>query len=225
MAYALTYDSLVEDIKNYTERNSQSFVALIPTFIGLAIERITNDLNNANATNLGSKVFATFENPPTLVAGQSVYRKPADWRMTTYIGIGGDKDTLEPSSYWNRLKILPYESIRQNAPDSSILGFPEFYSDYSYGTWLIAPTPNANYPAEIAYLQKFTPIDETQQSNWLTQFAPEVLLKQCLAQATIKTQNKDMYAMYTQEYMTALGALTNQNQGRLYDESNNLKVK
>lgn len=217
MAYAQTYNSLVDSIQKYNNRSDTNFVNQIPEFIGLAIERITNDLNNSQSGNLGSEIYVYPQNPSTLQPGVSILNKPALWRMTLAMNIGGDKSTQTPSNTWNPLKLRRYESLRQDWPDATQTGFPEFYCDYGYGKWLIAPTPNAAYPIQIAYLQKFTPIDADNQSNWLTQYAPEVFLLQCLVQSSIFTQNSELIEQRKQAYTEALSALISQDKGRQTD--------
>ena len=61
---------------------------------------------------------------------------------------------------------------------------PEFYADYDYRHWLFAATPDENYPVEIVYYELPPLLDDAQQQNWLTDYAPNALLYGTLLEAT-----------------------------------------
>ena len=77
-AAAMTYDSLVEDIKTYAERNDAPFVDQIPRFIMMAENRLASSLRGLGMLKIVSG---------TLLPSQSTYQKPVRWRETASFSI------------------------------------------------------------------------------------------------------------------------------------------
>lgn len=215
MAYVQNYTSLVQSIQRYNNRTNTEFVDAIPEFIGLAIDRISKDLANSHAGNLGLEQYVTPAD--NLTPGVAIIEKPALWRMTIAFSIAGNPLTETVSNSWNPLQYVSYETLRQNFPDPTVTGFPQFYCDYGFNQWLIAPTPNVAYPAEIAYLGTPFPIDEEHQTNWLTTYAPQVMLYACLVESSVFTQNFQLLEKREQLYAQALMSLISQNEARKTD--------
>lgn len=179
MPTSMTFDSLTSDLQAYLERGTSSdtiVVNQIPRLINLAERAITNKLK-----------IQGFLTPmlvnPGLQSGVSVYLKPDRWRQTVSMNYGTGTDLN------NRVPILArsYEYCRAYWPDSSVIDPtqpPLFYADYAYNAWLIVPTPPQNYPWEINIYQMPALLDSTNQTNWLTNYAPNLLLYRALLEAT-----------------------------------------
>lgn len=99
-----------------------------------------------------------------------------------------------------------YEYARSFWPDQSLTNPPQFYADEGYYSWLISPTPDQNYPYVLAYLETPQVIDITFQSNYLTQFMPEVLLKAVLLEAMLDLKNDERIPVVEAEYVKALSS-------------------
>lgn len=169
MAEAMTYDSLVQDIKDYAERSDSPFLNQIPRFIMLAENRIASEVHG-----LGYLEYDT----STLTANNPVFPKPALWRETASFSV-------TVSNERKFLKQRPYSFCRKYWPNENLTGEPIYYSDYGYEHFLIAPTPSSNYDVEIAYHKRPVPLDSTNQVNWTTQYAPQLLLYASLLEAQI----------------------------------------
>jgi hypothetical protein len=72
-AEAMTYDSLVEDVITYSERNDASFVSQIPRLIMLTEQSIAAEIKTLMQLNVVNT---------TLTATDPVLQKPARWRKT-----------------------------------------------------------------------------------------------------------------------------------------------
>ena len=96
---------------------------------------------------------------------------------------------------------------------------PYYYSDYDYEHWFICPTPDLQYSFELQYYERPEPLSSTKQTNWTTQYAPQVLLYATLMEAMpwLKTSERipEFQALYTQ----ALSSITKEDQERIIDSA------
>jgi hypothetical protein len=60
-------------------------------------------------------------------------------------------------------------------PDDSQLGEPKLYADYDVDHWLIKPSPN-DYPFEALVWRLPDLLSPSNQTNYLTDYAPNLLL-------------------------------------------------
>lgn len=209
MPTAMTFNSLKSDMVAYLERGSSVDTTVydqLPKLINNAERRIARE-----AKVLGFKVPVT----GTLQAGQSVVEKPERWRSTVSInfGTGAGNETRNP------LFARSYEYCRSYWPNDSQTGVPKFYADYDYSHWLVAPTPDADYPFEVVFHQLPQLLDDGNQTNWITQYAPDVLLYAALLEATPFLKNDERIPVWEGMYSRALAALNAEDQTRVVDQS------
>ena len=211
MATTMTFDTLKQDIVRYLERGrtvatDPIVFEQIPRLINLAERRIARELKIQGLI----EVVTT-----TLLAGQSVYAKPDRWRETTSMNAG-----LGPTKS-NRTPILPrsYEYLRTYWPDESVTDAPQFYADYDYQHWLVIPTPDAAYPLEILYYQLPPLLDDTTQTNWLTDYAPQALLYAALLEATPFLKNDERMPVWQGLYDRAAAMLNGEDVAKMLDRS------
>lgn len=96
-------------------------------------------------------------------------------------------------------------------------GVPKFYADYDYAHWLIAPSPDAAYPWEILYWALPPPLDATNTTNWLTNYAPNTLLHASLVELYGFLNQPDQMALWKQEYDRDMGALVGEDLQKIVD--------
>lgn len=197
MAYVMTYDSLLTDVRNYLDRgsvNDPSLYAQLPHLVAMAEKRINRDFKPQ-----GFERFVT----SSLTAGVYVIQKPQRWRETIYVNIGtGASNTITQA-----LLLRTYEFIQGRYPDTTVTGQPLYYADMGYANWRIGPTPNATYPIEIHYYELLQPLDSSNQTNWLTEYAPNLLLYAVLLETSPFLKNDARAAVWEKEYQKAAGAL------------------
>jgi hypothetical protein len=206
MAYVMTYDSLLVDVRRYLERGftaeSDAIVyEQIPRLITLGERRISREMK------IQGFVRAV---QTTLQAGVSIYDKPDRWRDTISMEING--------------KIIfarAYEFLRAYWPDPSVTAAPEFYAEYDYHRWLIVPTPNAATTLDIIYYEQPRFLGEDFQTNWITAYAPDVLLYATMLEAAPFLKNDERVQTWQAMYDRAAQALDGEDQKRILDRSSN----
>jgi hypothetical protein len=211
MATAMTFTTLKQDVQRYLERGntlaSDPIVfEQIPRLINLAERRIARELKVEGFINVVTG---------TLSAGQSVYPKPDRWRDTVSINIG-------TGATGNNRKILfsrVYEYLRSYWPNALETDTPIFYSDYDYSHWLLAPTPDAAYPFEILYYELPPLLDESVQTNWITEYAPQLLLYGTLVEATPFLKNDERIPVWQSMYDRAAAMLNGEDLAKILDRS------
>jgi len=200
-AAVMTYDSLTENIQSYLERTDTATLEKIPLFIMLAEQIIAAEIKF-----LGNLTV----NVSTMVANDPVIAKPARWHKTVSMNVvvDGEKQPV---------LLRKYEYLREYWPDPTQTGVPQFYADYDYTHWLIAPTPAAAYSFEVLYYQRLQPLDSSNQTNWFTEYAPQALLYGSLLQAMPFLKNDDRIPMWQAQYSAIMQTLKSEDQQRLAD--------
>lgn len=197
-AEAMTYDSLVEDVIKYSERDDDNFVNQIPRLIMMAEQAIAAEIKTLMQLNVVNT---------TVVANNAVLQKPARWRKTTSMKINGQPVVN---------KSMDYVSMYQS---ESTPGVPLYYGDYDYDHWALAPVPATTYPLQIIYYSRIQPLDITNQENLLTREAPQALLFGTLLQAQGYLKNQEKLMVWKSFYTDAIAALKTEDQKRMIDRN------
>ena len=211
MATTTTFTTLKEDVQRYLERGatyaSDPVVwEQIPRLINLAERRIARELKVEGFVNV---VTGTFE------AGVDVYAKPDRWRDTVSMSIGAGASNNTRTQLYTR----SYEYMRAYWPDNTLTGQPAFYGEYDYSHWLIVPAPDADYPFEVLYYELPPLLDEATQTNWLTEYAPQLLLYGTLLEATSFLKNDERIPVWQAQYDRAAQMLNGEDLAKILDRS------
>lgn len=200
-ASVMTYDSLVENIQSYLERNDTATLDKIPLFIMLAEQVIASKIKF-----LGNLTV----NTSNMVASNAVIAKPARWHKTVSMNItvAGERQPV---------LLRKYEYLRNYAPDPTETGMPKYYADYDYENWLVAPTPDSAYAFEVLYYERVQPLDSSNQTNWFTVYAPQALLYGSLLQAMPFLKNDDRIPMWQAQYDAIMATLSEEDKLRVAD--------
>ena len=197
----MTYISLVADIQNYAERSDDPFVAQIPSFIDLAENRIASE----------DKPLGFLRTVTGTLSGDTL-AKPARWRRTKNFSVLNGSER-------KYLKLRTYEYCRTYWPDSTVLALPEYYCDYDYEHFLIVGTPDDAYDFELQYYERPTPLSDTQQTSWTTQYAPQLLLYGALLEAMPFLKASERVQEFQGLYDRALQAIIKEDSIRIVDAS------
>lgn len=209
MPTAMNFASLKDDLRSYLERGSVSDPTVyeqLPKLINLAERRLSREVKIAGTIAVSTS---------TMTTGLSVYAKPDRWRETISITIGtgtgnNTRKIIEPRAY---------EFARSISPDPTVTGEPRYYSDYNYQHWLFAPTPAANYPYEVVYHEQPPMLDDANQTNWWTEYAPNALLYASLLEATPFLKRDERIPVWQQFYDRAIASLNGEDIRQIVDRT------
>ena len=198
----MTYTELVAQIESYTE-NEYTTVD-VNTFITQAENRIFNGVNlpdlRANFTG-------------TITGGNKYLDLPDDW-LATYSLAVIDNTTNEYSYLINK----DVNFIRQSFPDTDAPFYakPQYYAVFDDDTFILGPTPDINYGAELHYF--YYPISITTAASgtsWLGDNYPTALLYGSLLEAaTYLKSDADTITNYTNRYQEAMNELVGLAEGK-----------
>jgi hypothetical protein len=195
----MTYAELTAAIKDYANNTETNFVAAIPTFVKQAEQRIYRSVNlPVNRKNMAGN----------MTDGNAYLAMPSDFLFPLSLSI---------TSSSNQIFLLNKDAnfIRSTYPNASTEGTPKYYGVFDKDTFIIGPTPDANYVTELHYYYQPASIVDTSPS-WLGTNADTALLYGSLVEAyTYMKGDPDMMQLYQQRYQEALDLLKLQAEGRM----------
>jgi hypothetical protein len=189
---SFTYGQLKQAIQDYTENDETSFVNNLPLFIRQAEERILKNVQlslfrkNAQAT-------ATISNPFLAV--------PPDYLAPFSLSLRGD----DGDRFFLEFKDPSF--LQSYTPDSTTVGAPRYYAVFDLDNFLLAPTPDAAYTAELHYFYRPASLTAGAEggTTWLSENAEMAMLYGALIEAYIYMKGEqDVMAMYNSRFQEAL---------------------
>ncbi len=121
---------------------------------------------------------------------------------------------LEQRTY---LKPRSYEFCCDYWPNRTQTDVPKYYSDYDFNYLFVVPTPEIAYPFEINFYQRPIPLSDTNQTNWFTQFSPDMLLYASLLESAPYLKNDQRIPTWKDYYLQASAAIRAENKERIND--------
>ena len=199
-SWVMTYDSLTSTVLQYLERNDTAVVNAIPTFISLAEFEIAQEIKTLGQLQIVES---------NMTASNAILQKPARWRKTVSMSVtvAGKKQPVY---------LRKYEYLKNYWPDADQTDVPLYYADTDWEHWYIAPTPNLAYAFEVLYYERIAPLSSANQTNWLTQNAPNAMLFGTLLQAMQFLKN-DQRVIFQQKYTESLQSLKSEDVARVGD--------
>jgi len=199
-SWVMTYDSLTSTVLQYLERRDSAVVDAIPTFITLCEFEIAQEIKTLGQLQVANAAM----NP-----NNPVIAKPARWRKTVSM-------TIDTGTGTQPVYLRKYEYLRNFWPNEAQTDLPQYYADTDYEHWYVAPTPDQAYNFEVLYYERIAPLSSTNQTNWLTQNAPNAMLYGTLLQAMPFLKN-DARQVFQQKYTEAITSLKVEDVARVGD--------
>jgi hypothetical protein len=202
----MTYTELVAAIQSYTENNfpditlsdgsTETTAEQINLFIQQAEQRI---YNSVQFPSLRKNVVGTIS------ASNPYLSCPGDYLATYSLAV------IDPVNGYEYLLNKDVNFIRQAYPKPTDTGLPKYYALFGSPaaasnelTFILGPTPNAAYSAELHYFYYPESIT-TAGTTWLGDNFDSVLLYGSLVEAyTFMKGEADMVALYDGKYKEAL---------------------
>ena len=186
---SLNYAQLVVQIQDYTENTFTT--TDINNFIQQAEQRI---YNTVQLPALRKNVTGT------LSIGNKYLAMPTDWLSTFSLAV------INTANEYSYLLNKDVNFIRQSFPDTDtdFYGEPQYYAVFDNSTFIVGPTPDANYSAELHYFYYPESI-VTAGTSWVgTNFSSALLYGSLLEAYTYMKGEKDVLDNYRNRYDEAM---------------------
>lgn len=192
-----TYTTLKQAIQDFVEYDETSFVANLDNFIKQAEERLLYAIdldvfrkNSTGTMGIGSKYLAL----------------PVDYRAPFALKVshsGTDSFVMLKDVEW----------VVDHALGGAT-GRPKYYAPYDVDNFILSPTPDVAYTAELAYFYRPESI-VTATTTWLGDNAEQALLYACLVEAYIYMKGeKDVIDEYKMRFNEAAVRLKDHGEAR-----------
>ena len=201
----MTYNELVQKIRDYTEVDSNVLTStIVDGFIENAEFRILRDVDSDN-----NRRYAT----ANLVATQRFIDTPDNLLVVRSAQIIDSDGSSQPD---NR-EFLEYRdtSYMSEYNPTGSTGVPKYYGMWDQNTIVLAPTPDATYEIQLNYILKDPGLSSTNTTTYLSQNFPNGLLYACLVEAFsfLKGPN-DLLQLYEGKYKQVVEGFSIEQMGR-----------
>jgi hypothetical protein len=200
----MNYTQLSNAIQAYTENTETNFVAEIPVFVQQAEQRIYNSVQFPSIRKNVTGVMSS---------GNKYLACPADFLAVYSMAVITDVtgSNLNTGTYEYLLN-KDVNFIRQAYPVPNDTGVPKYYALFGPQStnadelsFIVGPTPDANYNVELHYYFYPPSITLTPYTSWLGDNFDSVLLYGSLVEAyTYMKGEQDMMQLYNTKFMEAL---------------------
>tara|TARA_R110002020_G_scaffold53997_6_gene150910 strand:- start:2203 stop:2853 length:651 start_codon:yes stop_codon:yes gene_type:complete len=195
----MTYTELVAAINSYTENDYTT--TDVNTFIKNAEQRI---YNSAQIPDLRKNVTGAIS------ANNRFLEVPTDWLATYSISV------IDSDNEHNYLLNKDVNFIRESFPDTDTTfnGKPQYYAIFDDTSFILGPTPDIGYSAELHYYFYPTTI-VTAGSSWLGDNFDTVLFYGALLEAAAYLkENDEITNQYKERYTESLNELKGLGEGK-----------
>jgi hypothetical protein len=194
----MNYTALSNAIQAYTENTEADFVTNIPVFVTQAEQRIFNSIQFPSLRQNVTGVTTT---------NNKYLQCPTDFLAVYSLAI------INASGEYEYLLNKDVNFIRQAYPQPTDTGIPRYYALFGPRsdnaaelTFILGPTPDAAYSAELHYFFYPPSITVSPYTSWLGDNFDSVLLYGSLVEAyTYMKGEHDIMAFYNAKYQEALG--------------------
>ena len=186
---------------------------------GICEQTVTADQHAMFAEQAEQKIYSTVQIPAlrknqtgTLTTGNKYLTMPSGMLYVFSLAI------ISGNNY---IYLLDKDSnfIREAYPNPATTGTPQHYAIFDETSFIIGPTPDANYAAEI-HFGYYPQSIVTAGTTWLGTNFDSALLNGTLVEAIrFQKGEPDMVALYEKMYVQALALLKNLGDGKLREDT------
>jgi hypothetical protein len=210
----MNYAELFETIKGYVENDfpntswtgsdgatpvTLTSTEQVNTFIQEAEQRI---YNTVQLLDLRKNVTGN------VTSGNKYLSVPSDWLANFSLAV------IDATGRYEYLLNKDVSYIRQSFPNPNTTGIPTHYAYFDENSYILGPTPDANYAVELHYFYYPESI-VTAGTSWLGDNFDSVLLYGSLLEAyTFMKGEQDVIAEYQKRYDGAMSMLKQLGEGK-----------
>ena len=202
----MNYVQLYQAVQDYAESTEQLFVDNISTFVRQAEDRI---YNTVQIPSLRRNVTGT------LSANNKYLSAPSDYLSTYSLAV------IDTDGTYEYLLNKDVNFMREAYPNPSYRGLPKHYAifgprsdDVNELSFIVGPTPNTGYYAELHYYYYPESIVDA-GTTWLGDNFDTALFNATMIEAiTYMKGEQDLVQLYQSRYIQALALLKNLGDGK-----------
>jgi hypothetical protein len=190
---SFTYAQLKTAVEEWSEYSEDTFVSNIPLFIRLAEERILKNVQ-----------LSLFRKNATSSTSGAYLAAPDDYLAPFSLSLTGD----DGAKFFLEFKDPSF--LQLYSPDPTVTGAPRYYGQFDVDNFLLAPTPDAVYTAELHYMYRPASLSAGADSGttWLSENAEVAMLYGALLEGAIFMKGEpDVMQNYTQRFQDAINSL------------------
>ena len=178
-----TFAGLKATIADYLNRDD--LTTIIPSFITIAEAKFNRKLRTRQMIKRAEGQIET-----------AFFAYPADWLQAKEFQLNTNpiqRLQFVTEAQGDELKSNRYVSVGQ----------PVYYTITGSQLEFI-PTPDATYSAELTYYAKITALSDSNTSNWLLAYAPDLYLYGALLEAAPYLKDDERLAIWSQMYINSI---------------------
>jgi len=196
----MNYTQLTSAIKGFAEND---FPETVGSFT--SAEQIARFVQLAEQSVFNTVQMPAFRKNQTgnMTSGNKYLATPSDWLATFSLAV------INAANEYHYLLNKDVNFIRESYPDTdaAFYGEPEYYAIFDDNTFILGPTPNANYAVELHYFYYPESI-VTAGTSWLgTNFDSVLLYGALLEAANFMKSDADVIANYKARFDRAMTEL------------------
>lgn len=179
-----TYSGLKTTIADYLNRDD--LTSVIPSFITLAEAKFNRKLRMRQMIKRATATIDT-----------QYFAYPADWLQAKEFILN-----TNPITYMEFVTDKQANELRQNQIIAT--GKPSYYTIIGTQIEVIA-TPDTGYTGELTYYGKISALSDSNTSNWLLAYAPDLYLYGALLEAAPYLKDDERLGTWSTLYTNSLG--------------------
>jgi hypothetical protein len=187
------YTNLKSTISDFLNRDDLDSV--IPTFIQLAEAQMNRDIRHWEMEDRVSGQQSQ---------GDQFMQLPSNWNETLRLILTGSG-----TSVVEFISLSGMASRRAKAEDAA--GTPQYYC-HVRGEFELYPTPDEDTDFELLYYAKIPALSDSNTTNWLLEYAPDVYLYGVLTHSAPYLAEDARLAVWAQMYAASVQNLNNQSE-------------
>jgi len=200
----MNYGELRDQIRNYSELSD---TGLSDSTVAVIVQNAENRMYRETAID-AFKLYAS----SVTVVGTTTISVPSGLRNIRYVEMINSSGEIVNLLQKDSSFLGEYNNQPAN---SSNYGEPKYWADWNATTWFVAPTPDAAYAINIAYLQQPATITTSATStSYISTYAQDALLYCCLTETYKYLKGPaDMIQVYEQSYQQAVRTFADEQLG------------
>src|SRR5262245_7636429 len=205
----MTYNTLIAQLRRYVERGGDLDEA-VEAELPVLVNNVERDLAvRFKIQGYLAPYISRMQTSEPRIA------KPQNWRSTVSINYGAGPNFDRTTT----LRARSYEYIRAIYPQRESHGPPRFYADYDKDHWLVLPVPNLDYPFEAMVWRLLPLLAPSNQTNFLTDEVPNLLLYTCLQGLEAYLKHDNRVALWGQLSDQRFSSMVEQDTKKMIDRS------